>query len=430
MPSASQTPRDIGVILGREQPAAGTALGFASAQPAAPPRGPGQLITYDGDGHLLTFAPTGAGKGVGPVICNALTHPGQLIVIDIKGEVYRATAARRRAMGQDVHLLDLNDGAPTDGLNPIDLARMCGSETATVARSFAGELVERTGNERESFWLEWAETMIAGGVGWLMDDCAPDKANLGTLFDLLTSDDPIFKIASYLDNKTIKSRSAYSAFAAFLNLSERETRPSVLASAQAPLRLFDSELIRRLTERTTIDLEGLVAGKPMSIYITVPPMRLTTYRPLLRCWISGLIFALMQLRAAPPHRTLLLCDELGNLGRIDALLTAFTLLRSSGVTIWGFLQNPSQLDIYGSQARTILDNAGVVQMFNPRNNRMAQDFASMVGGIDSDRIMAMAADEQLLLIEGGAPRRARKLRYFADPEFAGLYEDNFAQRGR
>jgi type IV secretory pathway TraG/TraD family ATPase VirD4 len=54
----------------------------------------------------------------------------------------------------------------------------------------------------------------------------------------------------------------------------------------------------------------------------------------------------------------------------------------------------------------------------------------MVGGIDSDRIMAMAADEQLLLIEGGAPRRARKLRYFADPEFAGLYEDNFAQRGR
>ena len=49
------------------------------------------------------------GKTAGPVITNALKHPGQLIVLDIKGEVYAATAQARRDMGQEVHVLDLRD---------------------------------------------------------------------------------------------------------------------------------------------------------------------------------------------------------------------------------------------------------------------------------------------------------------------------------
>jgi type IV secretion system protein VirD4 len=43
------------------------------------------------------------------VICNALKHTGQLIVMDIKGEIHAATARARRAMGQEVHVLDMRD---------------------------------------------------------------------------------------------------------------------------------------------------------------------------------------------------------------------------------------------------------------------------------------------------------------------------------
>ena len=74
----------------------------------------GSLITYSGDGHLITLAPTGTGKTSGPVICNALKHPGQLIVLDMKGEIHAATAEARRAMGQSVHVLDLRDNAQGD----------------------------------------------------------------------------------------------------------------------------------------------------------------------------------------------------------------------------------------------------------------------------------------------------------------------------
>jgi type IV secretory pathway TraG/TraD family ATPase VirD4 len=71
------------LILGRKG-APARKVGFGDR----PASGTGELITYSGDGHLVTFASTGAGKTSGPVICNALTHKGQLIVIDIKGEIY------------------------------------------------------------------------------------------------------------------------------------------------------------------------------------------------------------------------------------------------------------------------------------------------------------------------------------------------------
>jgi type IV secretion system protein VirD4 len=71
------------LILGRSI-AARRGMGFA----AGDSRKAGELVTYSGDDHLISFAPTATGKTSGPVISNALTHPGQLIVLDMKGEVF------------------------------------------------------------------------------------------------------------------------------------------------------------------------------------------------------------------------------------------------------------------------------------------------------------------------------------------------------
>jgi type IV secretion system protein VirD4 len=124
----------------------------------------------------------------------------------------------------------------------------------------------------------------------------------------------------------------------------------------------------------------------MPIYIIVPPLRLNAYRPVLRLWLSSLILALRQRKSIPEERTLMLCDEMGNLGRVDVLVTAATLLRSLGLTLWTFWQSASQLQIYGAQATTLVDNAGVIQPFGARNLRMAQDFAHMVGGISAEQM--------------------------------------------
>ena len=127
-----------GLILGR-QAAPPRSLGFVARERPAD----ASLITYAGDGHLITFAPTGTGKTSGPVICNSLIHPGQLVVIDIKGEVHAATAQARRAMGQEVHVLDLHDDGIPGSLNPLDLIVRSGTEPASIARSFAAQIIER-----------------------------------------------------------------------------------------------------------------------------------------------------------------------------------------------------------------------------------------------------------------------------------------------
>ncbi len=145
----------------------------------------GELVTYSGDGHLISFAPTGTGKTSGPVITNALTHPGQLIVLDMKGEVFAATAKARRAMGQEVYVVDLRDDGEEGSLNPLDVAMRCGTDFAAIGRSLAAEIIERGPEERERFWNDWAEIVISGATSWLLADRPPEERRLSSLFDLL-----------------------------------------------------------------------------------------------------------------------------------------------------------------------------------------------------------------------------------------------------
>jgi len=399
------------LILGRSI-AASRGMGFtARTQGEA-----GELVTYSGDGHLLTIAPTGKGKTSGPIITNALLHPGQLIVLDMKGEVYAATAQARREMGQEVCVVDLRDGSESGSLNPLDLAARCGTDPAATGRSFAAELIERGADERDRFWSDWSETIIAGATAWLLADQPAEERTLSSMFDLFTQDDVTFRLAVLMDEKKVLNRAARAAFASFLQLPEQNTRPSVLGSVQAHLRLFDSDLTRKVTDTTTMDLDAFIAGKPMTLYIIVPLIRLNAYRPLLRLWLSGLILLLTQRKCPPPVRTLILCDEVGNLGRMDALLTAVTLLRSWGVTLWLFFQNAAQLQIYGPQANTLMDNAGVIQVFGVRNYRMAQELANVIGGISADELLRLPPDEQVLLMESKL-RRCKQIRHYEDQMF-------------
>lgn len=379
-----------------------------------------ELITYSGDGHLMTFAPTGTGKTSGPVICNALRHKGQLIVIDIKGEIYTATAQARRDMGQEVHVLDMRDQDPLPGsLNPLDL--LIGTDHSAMSHGFAAEIVERGENDRDKFWCDWSETLIAAAISYLLADCPREERKLSSIFDLYMQDDVVYSLAVMLDNEgKVGDKSARQAFSSFLQ-SNDVTRSGILTTTQSHLRLLDSDMVRRLTDTSSMNIEALVAGEPMSLYIIVPPLRLTAYRPVLRVWLSSLILAMTQRKTLPKERTLMLCDEMGNIGRVDALLTAATLMRSWGLTLWTFWQNVSQLQIYGSQANTLVDNAGVIQAFGARNLRMAQDLSNIIGGVSAEQIMNMKGDEQLLLIEGERVM-CKQARYYSDEMFKAAAE--------
>ncbi|MBS90535.1 type IV secretory system conjugative DNA transfer family protein, partial [Sphingobium sp.] len=74
-------------------------------------------LRHDGPEHVLCFAPTRSGKGVGLVVPTLLTWPGSAIVHDIKGENWQLTAGFR-ARHARVLLFDPTNGASA-AYNPL-----------------------------------------------------------------------------------------------------------------------------------------------------------------------------------------------------------------------------------------------------------------------------------------------------------------------
>jgi type IV secretion system protein VirD4 len=413
------------LLLGRRLPPVRRGpIGFVHPEVSAAV--PDDLVTYSGESHLLCIGKTGAGKTC-QAICNVLSYEGPMVIFDSTGSIYEATARRRREMGQEVHAIDLRDRE--DGgqgcLNPLELAMRSGRDYGVIARSFAAHVVSRSGAERDAFWLDWAETMVTGAISYALGLPEAERS-MNTVFDLFNDEDPTYRVAMLLDKKELKlHRSARAAFHGLLQLPERETRPSVIGSTQAVLRLWDSDLIRRVTGSTSFDIDTLIHDSdrcPMTIYIIVPAYRAEAYRPVLRLWFGGLLMALMQRQKMPERKTLLLSDETASFGKVDAFLTAATQSRAFGIQLWTHWQNAAQLEVYGKDgAHTLVDNAGVLQFLGAANRRAAQEFVALVGGIDADEVMAMGPLEQLLLMDGKVQRLSR-LRYFEEQRFAGQYD--------
>jgi len=98
--------RTEGLLLGWSESRAPVRVGFA-APVIVSPRKPSPVF-FNQEGHLITVAPTGAGKGVSCIMPALLTYSGPVICIDPKGEAYHVTAEWRRTIGQRVIRLALS----------------------------------------------------------------------------------------------------------------------------------------------------------------------------------------------------------------------------------------------------------------------------------------------------------------------------------
>ncbi|APF36665.1 hypothetical protein BOQ54_04475 [Chelatococcus daeguensis] len=86
-------------------------------------------LYFRGEGHLLTVAPTGAGKGQRLILPVLLDFEGPTVVLDPKGENYEHTAWRRSLYGQ---VFKWAPGeADSDCYNPLDRVTGWGRGTAS-----------------------------------------------------------------------------------------------------------------------------------------------------------------------------------------------------------------------------------------------------------------------------------------------------------
>ena len=146
-----QSPRD----LRKAEPGNGFVLGELIAPPAQRPDRPLKVkakhfalrkslpfrtrklryvsALYSTVSNVLMIAPTRSGKGVGFVIPNALTFPGSMVVLDVKGELWDETARARKQMGDDVYrFAPLDFEHPTHQYNP--LAKLAKTSPVVMSR--------------------------------------------------------------------------------------------------------------------------------------------------------------------------------------------------------------------------------------------------------------------------------------------------------
>jgi type IV secretion system protein VirD4 len=118
----------------------------------------GSYLRHHGSEHVLCFAPTRSGKGVGLVVPTLLTWPGSAIVHDIKGENWSLTAGWRAGFGR-VFMLDPTNAASA-AYNPL-----LGEWEVRDVQNIADVLVDPEGAlERRNHWEKTSHSLLVGTI--------------------------------------------------------------------------------------------------------------------------------------------------------------------------------------------------------------------------------------------------------------------------
>ncbi len=422
-----------------------------------------RLLRFEGEGHVLTVAPTRSGKGVSCVIPNLLDHPGSILVTDPKGENFAVTARWRRDIGQQVHSFDPFRVANGDATyNPLELIDPESPEAVDEARMLADMIVLPEGQGGEQlFWNEEARAVLTGLILHVAANAAPELRTLSHVRTLLTL--PPDSFAELLKDMQespavfgLVSRSA----ARILQKADRE-RSGVISTAQSHTHFLDSARMARVLGRSTVDL-SILKREPTSVYLILPSDRLEAYARWLRIMIACSLLAVARSRGQPKERVLFLLDEFAHLGKMHPVQRDIGLAGGFGVTFWLIVQDLSQLrSTYGDTWTTFLANADVLQAFGTNDWDTAEYLSKMTGeatifvktqnesrGVSRgkqsqrqhgtalsisernrrlllpDEVRRLGRDTELLFVKGASPLLALRTNYREDAEFLGRSDPN------
>jgi type IV secretion system protein VirD4 len=427
----------------------------------------GDMLRLDGEGHILTVAPTGSGKGVSAVIPNLLSYPGSILVTDPKGENFAVTARRRRALGSRVLALDPFGVVGGDAtFNPLAALDAEAPDAVDDAMRLADALVIETGRESAdaAFWNEEAKGMLTGLILHAVASEPPEQRTLATVWAYL-SRPPRELLALW--TAMGKSPAAHGAVARaafrFRQKADR-VRAGILAQAQSHTHFLESPRLGAVMQRSSFRFEDLKTDR-VTLYLIVPPHRLDVCRRWLRLLVTCAVHALERSPGLPADRVLLLLDEFPALGRMVPIERAVTLLRGYGVTFWLVAQDFAQLrTIYPDTWRSLHAAADVLQAFGANDFETA-DYLSRLAGettvpvatghrsrgrsrqpgalvgslqtstargaterarrlITADEVRCLPRDRALVFVRGADPLCVNRVSYLTDSVFRGHFDAN------
>ena len=415
-----------------------------------------KYLRHEGPEHVLTFAPTRSGKGVGLVVPTLLSWPASAVIHDIKGENWQLTAGWRARFS---HCLLFN---PTDGrsaaYNPLLEVRRGAHEVRDV-QNIADILVDPEGAlERRNHWEKTSHALLVGAIlhvlyagedkslrgvaNFLSDPACPFEVTLHRMMTTRHLDDGPHPVVA-------------SAAREVLNKADNE-RSGVLSTAMSFLGLYRDPTVAAVTSRCDWRIADLIAAEhPVSLYLVVPPSDINRTKPLIRLILNQIGRRLTESLDGSDgierrHKLLLMLDEFPALGRLDFFESALAFMAGYGIRSFLIAQSLNQIDKAYGVNHAILDNCHVRVTFATNDERTAKRISDTLGTATELRaqrnyaghrlapwlghlmvsrqetarplltpgeVMQLPPDEAVVMVSGQPPIKAKKLRYYLDANF-------------
>lgn len=407
-------------------------------------------LRHDGAEHVLCFAPTRSGKGVGLVIPTLLTWSGSAIVHDIKGENWDVTAGFRSTFSRTLRFDPTS--LESSAYNPLLEVRRSLNEVRDV-QNIADILVDPEGSlEKRNHWEKTSHALLVGAILHVLYAGA-DKSLAGVAAFLSNPDETIENtLYAMMDTPHLGEAGPHpvvaSAARELLNKSDNE-RSGVLSTAMSFLGLYRDPVIAKVTSHSDWRIADLVNGRPTSLYLVVPPSDISRTKPLIRLILNQIGRRLTEEfdPATKRQRVLLMLDEFPALGRLDFFESALAFMAGYGLKAFLIAQSLNQIERAYGQNNAILDNCHVRVAFATNDERTAKRVSEALGTTTEQRsmknyaghrlspwlghlmisrsetaralltpgeILQLPQTDEVVLLSGAPPIKAKKARYYAD----------------
>ncbi|KPP88829.1 MAG: type IV secretion system protein VirD4 [Rhodobacteraceae bacterium HLUCCA08] len=411
-------------------------------------------LRHDGPEHVLCFAPTRSGKGVGLVVPTLLTWPGSAIVHDIKGENWDLTAGFRARHGRVLRFDPTSMSSAA--YNPLLEVRRGEWEVRDV-QNVADVLVDPEGSlEKRNHWEKTSHSLLVGAILHVLY-AEPDKTLAGVAAFLSDPRRPIeATLEAMMATRHLGEAGPHPVIAStareLLNKSDNE-RSGVLSTAMSFLGLYRDPVVANVTRRCDWRINDLISGThPSTLYLVVPPSDISRTKPLIRLVLNQIGRRLTEdlQDKGRRHRVLMMLDEFPALGRLDFFESALAFMAGYGIKSFLIAQSLNQIEKAYGQNNAILDNCHVRVSFATNDERTAKRVSDALGTatemkamrnyaghrlapwlghlmvsrsetarqlLTPGEIMQLPPDDEIVMVAGLPPIRAKKARYFKDPRF-------------
>nr|WP_317623891.1 type IV secretory system conjugative DNA transfer family protein [Acidovorax sp. SUPP3334]BDH38401.1 type IV secretory system conjugative DNA transfer family protein [Acidovorax sp. SUPP3334] len=381
-----------------------------------------QYLRHNGPEHVLTYAPTRSGKGVGLVVTTLLSWPHSAVVTDLKGELWAMTAGWRQKYAKNKVIrfepATLNGSA---AWNPLDELRVGTEHEVGDVQNIATLIVDPDGKGLESHWQKTSQALLVGVILHALYKAKNEggTASLPSVDAMLA--DPNRDIAELWMEMTTYSHVngqvhpvVGSAARDMMDRPEEEAG-SVLSTAKSYLSLYRDPVVARNVSKSEFRIKDLMNhDDPVSLYIVTQPNDKARLRPLVRVMMNMIVRLLadkmeferviaempwwrrvlarfgftdaahsyVRSKKSYKHRLLGMIDEFPSLGKLEIMQESLAFVAGYGIKFYLICQDLNQLKSretgYGPD-ETITSNCHVQNAYPPNRLETAEHLSKLTG---------------------------------------------------